>query len=67
MILQAGEAFDLDLARSALVGDRETDIQVAVEVGCNMLYRPIGVKLTMYGTTVTVVGCLADVAKFLAA
>jgi D-glycero-D-manno-heptose 1,7-bisphosphate phosphatase len=40
MILQARTEFDIDLKRSVLVGDRETDIEagVAAGVGCNLLY-----------------------------
>ena len=42
MILQAQTEFDIDLTRSVLVGDRETDIGagVAAGVGCNLLYCP---------------------------
>lgn len=42
MILQAAQEFDIDLARSVLVGDRETDINagIAAGVGCNLLYAP---------------------------
>lgn len=40
MILRAVEEFDIDLARSILVGDKETDIQagIAAGVGVNLLY-----------------------------
>ena len=69
MILQAAAEFAVDLAQSVLVGDRETDIQagVAAGVGRNLLYRPPAAALSTNGTTGTVVGSLADVAKFLAA
>jgi D-glycero-D-manno-heptose 1,7-bisphosphate phosphatase len=42
MILRAAHDFDVDLASSILVGDRETDIEagVAAGVGCNLLFRP---------------------------
>lgn len=42
MILRAAEEFGVDLARSVLVGDNESDIQagVAAGVGINLLYRP---------------------------
>jgi D-glycero-D-manno-heptose 1,7-bisphosphate phosphatase len=42
MILQAAAEFAIDLRRSTLVGDRETDIEAgrAAGVGCNLLYRP---------------------------
>ena len=40
MILQAVAEFDIDVRRSVLVGDKETDILagVAAGVGCNLLY-----------------------------
>lgn len=42
MILQAAREFDIDLRRSLLVGDKESDIMagVAAGVGCNVLYCP---------------------------
>jgi len=42
MILQAAHEYDVDLSRSVLVGDMDTDIEagVAAGVGCNLLYRP---------------------------
>ena len=42
MILQAAREFDIDLRRSVLVGDKESDILagVAAGVGCNVLYWP---------------------------
>ncbi len=42
MIYKAVKEFNVDLARSVLVGDSETDIQagVAAGVGCNLLYSP---------------------------
>ncbi len=42
MILQAAQEFDVDLAGSVLLGDRETDVQagIAAGVGTNLLMRP---------------------------
>jgi D-glycero-D-manno-heptose 1,7-bisphosphate phosphatase len=42
MILQAAAEFNLDLTRSVLVGDMDTDIEagMAAGVGRNLLYRP---------------------------
>ena len=42
MIYKAVKEFNVDLAKSVLVGDSETDIQagVAAGVGCNLLYSP---------------------------
>lgn len=42
MILQAAQEFDVDLARSVLLGDRETDVQagIAAGVGRNLLFVP---------------------------
>lgn len=44
MILQAAAELGIDLGRSTLVGDKETDIQagIAAGVSCNLLYRPEG-------------------------
>lgn len=44
MILQAEKEFNIDLAKSVLVGDKETDVLagIAAGVGCNLLYRPSG-------------------------
>lgn len=46
MILQAAEEFDVDLTRSVLVGDKETDIRAGITagVGVNVLYCPLGVE-----------------------
>ena len=40
MFLDAAADFDLDLQRSVLVGDKETDIQAGITagIGCNLLY-----------------------------
>lgn len=42
MILQAAKELDIDLSRSVLIGDKETDIAagLAAGVGCNVLYHP---------------------------
>lgn len=42
MIFQAAEEFRLDLSKSVLVGDKETDIQagIAAGVGYNLLFCP---------------------------
>jgi len=68
MILQAAEEFNVDLARSVLVGDKKTDIQagVAAGVGCNLLYCP-DAKRPINTTTDIVIGSLADAATFLVA
>lgn len=66
MILQAAEEFEVDLARSVVVGDKETDIQagVAAGVGCNLLYLPSGSLDEIESAASAVVGRLADVGKF---
>lgn len=68
MILQAAVEFDVDLARSVLVGDKETDIQagVAAGVGCNLLYCPSGAEFPLNSTTHSTIGYLADAVRFLA-
>jgi D-glycero-D-manno-heptose 1,7-bisphosphate phosphatase len=42
MILRAAEEFGIDLSRSVLVGDKDTDIQAGIlaGVGLNFLYSP---------------------------
>lgn len=67
MILQAAQEFNVDLERSVLVGDMETDIQagVAAGVGCNLLYRMhAGLPATPSAAT-REVGSLADVSPYL--
>jgi len=71
MILQAAAEFDVDLQRSTLLGDKETDVQagVAAGVGCNLLYRPSPVSHDADRVTVatSIVTCLTDVLPFLEA
>ena len=44
MILQAAQDLDIDLARSILVGDKESDIEAGTSAGvnCNLFYCPSG-------------------------
>lgn len=67
MILQAAEEFDVDLARSVVVGDKETDVQagVAAGAGCNLLYVPSGSGDPINTAALAVVNELVDVGKFL--
>lgn len=67
MILQAAEEFDVDLARSVVVGDKETDIQagVAAGVGCNLLYLPSGPEEAFETAASSIVERLSDVDEFL--
>jgi D-glycero-D-manno-heptose 1,7-bisphosphate phosphatase len=70
MILQAAAEFDIDLERSTLLGDRETDVQagVAAGVGCNLLYRPnVGESADLSTTATSVVTRLTDAVPFLEA
>ena len=68
MILQAADEFDVDLDKSVLVGDRESDMQAALNagVGCRLLYRPVqysGVSApTVAHATIT---RLVDLERFL--
>ena len=66
MILQAAEEFDVDLAKSVVVGDKESDIQagVAAGVGCNLLYSLSGTEVAIETAASAVVTRLADVGKF---
>lgn len=67
MILQAVEEFGVDLARSVLVGDKETDIQagVAAGVGCNLLYRPLLSGNRSESSKTAIIDNLAQVESFL--
>ena len=49
MILRAALDFGIDLARSVLVGDRETDILagIAAGIGCRLLFDPHGEPRTV--------------------
>lgn len=67
MILQAAKEFNIDLANSVLVGDKETDMQagVAAGIGCNLLYKekpPINFNETV---ATDFIGNLLNVEKFL--
>lgn len=66
MILQVAEEFDVDLARSVVVGDKETDIQagVAAGVGCNLLYLPLGSVEEIETAASAAVSRLVDAGKF---
>jgi len=67
MILQAAEEFGVDLARSVLVGDKETDIQagIAAGVGCNLLYRASGIGSSLKTAASAVISSLSQVEPFL--
>jgi D-glycero-D-manno-heptose 1,7-bisphosphate phosphatase len=58
MILQAAQEYSIDLSRSVLIGDKESDILAgtAAGVGCNILYLscPLGSD-TAYDSQATVV------------
>ena len=67
MILQAAEEFGVDLARSLLVGDKESDIQAGVAAGVafNLLYCPLGTERPIYSTANTVIDSFADITTIL--
>ena len=67
MIYKAAREFDIDLAGSVLVGDKETDIQAgaAAGVGCNLLYLPSGLGDTGETLASAVVEDLVEINKFL--
>ena len=52
MILRAAEEYDIDLSRSILVGDKDTDIQagIAAGVGVNLLLRRKPITEELYGS-----------------
>lgn len=66
MILQAAKEFNVDLASSVLVGDKETDIQsgVAAGVGCNLLYLPAGANKEINTAASSVVRSLVEAVKY---
>lgn len=69
MILQAALEFDIDLERSVLVGDKESDVKagVAAGVGCNILYLPISMEQhrSQYNGSNAIVSSLLDVESYL--
>jgi D-glycero-D-manno-heptose 1,7-bisphosphate phosphatase len=71
MILRAAHDLSVDLSRSILVGDRETDIEagVAAGVGCNLLYRPAGNSrdIDAIVAATSIVRTLQEVEAFLSA
>lgn len=66
MILQAAQELDIDLARSILVGDKETDIVAGISagVGCNLLYCP-DPSTSSRVPAATIVSSLQQVCSFL--
>lgn len=67
MILQAASEFGVDLAKSVLVGDKETDIQagVAAGVGCNLLYCSSASEYPVETSASAVVGSFNQIATVL--
>ncbi len=67
MIYKAVKEFGVDLERSVLVGDHETDIQagVAAGVGCNVLYSPSGLGNKSETLASAVVEEFFEIEKFL--
>ncbi|MCL6478028.1 MAG: HAD family hydrolase [Peptococcaceae bacterium] len=67
MILQAAEEFGVDISRSILVGDKETDIQagIAAGVGCNLLYCASGYDASMKTAASAVISSISQVKSFL--
>ena len=67
MILQAAQEFNVDLARSVLVGDMETDIQagVAAGIGVNLLFRPLAQVQAASSAATLQIGSLAAVGPYL--
>ena len=67
MILQAARELDIDLAKSILVGDKETDIAagIAAGVGCNLLYGTFSQDVSKGMGATAVIANLQDVMPFL--
>lgn len=67
MILQAAEEFGVDLPRSVLVGDKESDIQagMAAGVGCKLMYCASGSGALKKTAASAVISSLSQVVPFL--
>jgi D-glycero-D-manno-heptose 1,7-bisphosphate phosphatase len=67
LILRAAKEFDVDLGRSLLVGDKETDIQagIAAGVGCNLLYFTSTPRSPVATAATAIVSSLVQVEPFL--
>lgn len=67
MILQAAQELDIDLSKSILVGDKETDIQagIAAGVGGNLLYSAVSLPVTKKVTATAVITSLQQALPFL--
>ena len=67
MIYQAVNEFDVDLVKSVLVGDKETDIQagIAAGVGRNLLYMPNGLQGAIATAATAVVENISDIKQFI--
>ena len=67
MIHQAIQEFDVDIAKSVLVGDKESDIQAGIAAGvrCNLLYDPSGSHNSNETAALAVVNSLSQIDKFM--
>jgi D-glycero-D-manno-heptose 1,7-bisphosphate phosphatase len=67
MILQAAEEFEIDLANSVVLGDKESDIQagIAAGVGCNVLFCPSGKEPPQCTEASQVIRSLSEVVSVL--
>ncbi len=66
MILRAVDEFCVDLSRSVLVGDKESDIQagIAAGVAVNLLYCHLGSDRPMHSAATAVVDNLESITNF---
>lgn len=67
MLFKAREALGLDLAASALVGDRETDIEAAISAGVGLKLLVDSDEAPEYTKADALVGSLVDAVSWLAA
>ena len=67
MILRAAQEHGIDLSKSVLVGDKESDIQagIAAGVGCNLLYRAIQLDVKNETEALVIVSDLHNVVPYL--
>ncbi len=67
MILSAAKKYNVDLARSVLVGNKESDIQAGIAAGveCNLLYRDQVGELSSRTKSTAVIDQLSQAEPFL--
>jgi D-glycero-D-manno-heptose 1,7-bisphosphate phosphatase len=65
MILAAAAAFDIDLTRSYVVGDRWRDVEAGHAAGCLTIFVDYGIRQDGPNKPAKVVGSLPEAADFI--